>query len=63
MSIDLTENEMRELIHVLEERLRGLRNEIIHTSHHDFKQTLIDRERVLQCLHDKLVTCWCMHAA
>jgi ParB-like chromosome segregation protein Spo0J len=63
MSIDLTENEIRELIHVLEERLRGLRNEINHTTYNDFKAVLKDHERVLQCLHDKLVTCHCMQAA
>ena len=63
MSVDLTENEVREMIYVLEERLRSLRNEIIHTSQHDFKEILKDRERVLQCLHDKLVTCRCMYAA
>ncbi len=63
MSVDLTENEVRELISVLEERLRGLQNEITHTSYHDYKVILKDHERVLQCLHDKLVTHRCMHAA
>lgn len=57
MQIDLTENELRQLITLLDERLLGLRTEIVHTSHRDFKDSLKDHERVLQCLHDKLVTC------
>jgi hypothetical protein len=63
MQVTLTENETRALIQTLEERLRELRNEIIHTSTHDFKLILKDRERVLQCLHDKLVTCHSLEAA
>ena len=56
LQVTLTDNETRAMIETLEERLRQLRNEIIHTSTHDFKVILKDRERVLQCLHDKLVT-------
>jgi hypothetical protein len=56
MQLELTPTEMRTLIQLLEVRLRGLRNEIIHTSTHDYKGLLKDQERVLQCLHDKLVT-------
>ncbi len=56
MPFELTDSEIRMLIHVLDERLRALRNEIIHTSTHDFRTMLKDRERELQCLHDKLVT-------
>jgi hypothetical protein len=63
MQITLTDNETRILIQTLEERLRELRNEIIHTSTHDYKILLRDRERVLQCLHDKLVTCHALDAA
>jgi hypothetical protein len=63
MQVTLTENETRALIEVLEERLRQLRNEIIHTSTHDFKLILKDRERVLQCLHDKLITLHLINAA
>lgn len=62
MQADLTENELRQLIAVLEDRLHGLRTEIVHTSHRDFKDSLKEQERVLQCLHDKLVTCHCMAA-
>ncbi len=56
MAIDLTEKELRVLIEILDERLRELRSEIVHTSTREFKTTLKDRERVLQCLHDKLIT-------
>jgi hypothetical protein len=63
MQVQLTESEVRALINVLEERLRELRYEIIHTSTHDYKIALRDRERVLQCLHDKLVTCYLVNAA
>jgi hypothetical protein len=63
MQIILTDNETRVLIQTLEERLRELRNEIIHTSTHDYKVLLRDRERVLQCLRDKLVTCHALDAA
>lgn len=63
MQLQLTESEVRALINVLEERLRELRYEIIHTSMHDYKIVLKDRERVLQCLHDKLVTCYLVNAA
>jgi hypothetical protein len=63
MNVDLTENETQALIQTLEERLRELRNEIVHTSTRDFKVLLKDRERVLQCLRDKLVTCHALDAA
>jgi hypothetical protein len=63
MRLELTDREVRVLIQVLEERLRELRLEIIHTSTHDYKIILKDRERVLQCLHDKLVTCYFVDAA
>lgn len=63
MQITLTDSETRAMIETLEERLRQLRIEIIHTSTHDFKVTLKDRERVLQCLHDKLVTYRLLDAA
>ena len=56
MTIELHDREIRALITVLEERLREIRHEIVHTSTHSYKQALIDRERTLQCLHDKLVT-------
>lgn len=56
MRIDLTEQEVRTLIDSLDHCLSELRNEIIHTSTHDYRLLLKDRERVLQCLHDKLVT-------
>jgi hypothetical protein len=56
MRIELTDREMRTLIHVLDDRLRELRHEIIHTSAHAYRIHLKDHERVLQCLHDKLVT-------
>jgi hypothetical protein len=56
MQIELLDREVRCLITVLEDRLRELRHEIIHTSTHEYKMALIERERVLQCLHDKLVT-------
>ena len=56
MQIELTEREVRNLIIVLEQRLHSLRHEIIHTTMHDYKHELKDDERVLQCLHDKLVT-------
>jgi hypothetical protein len=63
MQVTLTESETRALIQTLEERLRQLRHEIIHTSTHDYKETLKDHERVLQCLHDKLITCRLLDAA
>jgi hypothetical protein len=63
MQVTLTESETRALIQTLEERLRQLRHEIIHTSTHDYRATLKDHERVLQCLHDKLVTCHSIEAA
>jgi hypothetical protein len=63
MQVTLTESETRALIQTLEERLRQLRHEIIHTSTHDYRTTLKDHERVLQCLHDKLVTCHSIEAA
>ncbi|HWR13313.1 MAG TPA: hypothetical protein VN577_00685 [Terriglobales bacterium] len=63
MQLDLTEQELRTLIYVLEERLRGLRTEISHTSTYEFKTLLKEHERVLQCLHDKLVTIESMRAA
>jgi hypothetical protein len=63
MYVDLTSNEMRTLIQVLDERLNALRHEIIHTSTHDYKAILRDRQRVLQCLHDKLVTCDALNVA
>ena len=56
MQIELTDREVRNLIIVLEQRLQSLRHEIVHTTMHDYKQQLKDDERVLQCLHDKLVT-------
>ena len=56
MTVELHDREVRALIQVLEERLRELRHEIVHTSNHSYKQAVIDRERTLQCLHDKLVT-------
>jgi hypothetical protein len=56
MRIELTDKELRNLIKVLEARLRELRYEIVHTSAHEFKHQLRDDELVLQCLHDKLVT-------
>lgn len=56
MQIELTEREIRNLIIVLDQRLQSLRHEIVHTSMHEFKNKLKDDERILQCLHDKLVT-------
>jgi hypothetical protein len=56
MRLELSDKEMRTLIQLLEERLRALRLEIIHTSTHAYKEDLKYNERVLQCLHDKLVT-------
>ena len=56
MRIELTATEVRTVIEVLDDRLRGLRAEIVHTSTHDYKDILRQRERILQCLHDKLVT-------
>jgi hypothetical protein len=56
MQLQLSEQEMRTLIDVLEVRLRALRYEIIHTGSHDYKDKLKNLERVLQCLHDKLIT-------
>ena len=56
MTIELQDREIRVLIGVLEERLREIRHEIVHTSSHSYKQALLERERTLQCLHDKLVT-------
>ena len=56
MQIELTEREVRNLIIVLDQRLQSLRHEIVHTSMHEFKKKLKDDERILQCLHDKLVT-------
>lgn len=56
MRLELSDKEMRTLITLLEERLRALRNEIIHTSSHEYREGLKYNERVLQCLHDKLVT-------
>jgi hypothetical protein len=63
MDVALTDSEVRALIQTLEERLQQLRIEIVHTSTHDFKELLRDRERVLQCLHDKLLTCHLISAA
>lgn len=63
MQVTLTENEIRALVQTLDERLQQLRIEIVHTSTHDFKVILKDRERVLQCLHDKLITCQLVLAA
>ena len=56
MHLELQEREVRILINVLEERLRELRHEIVHTSTKDYKTSLLEREHILQCLHDKLVT-------
>lgn len=63
MQIALTDNETRMLIQTLEERLRELRHEIVHTTNHDYRNSLKDHERVLQCLHDKVVTCHAIYAA
>ena len=63
MQITLTDRETRALIQTLEERLRELRHEIVHTSSHEYRDTLKQHERVLQCLHDKIVTCHAIHAA
>jgi len=56
MRLELTENEVRIVIEVLDDRLRDLRAEIVHTSTHGYKDLLRQRQRILQCLHDKLVT-------
>lgn len=56
MQLQFTDKELRTLIEVLEQRLRGLRYEIIHTGSHEYKESLKELERVLQCLHDKLIT-------
>ena len=56
MRIELTDSEVRTLIEILDDRLRELRNEIIHTSTHEYKDILKKRQRILQCLHDKIVT-------
>ena len=63
MNIDLTENETQALIQTLEERLRELRQR--NRPHLDprLQSALKDRERVLQCLHDKIVTCHALDAA
>ena len=63
MEVPLTDDETRALIQVLDERLQQLRIEIVHTSTHDFREALKERERVLQCLHDKLITHHLIHAA
>jgi hypothetical protein len=63
MQIELTENELRNLVGVLEQRLHELRHEIVHTAAHEFKRRLIEDEHVLQCLHDKLVTVEAITAA
>jgi len=51
------------LIQTIEERLRELRHEIVHTTNHAYRNELKDHERVLQCLHDKVITCHAVHAA
>jgi hypothetical protein len=56
MKLELNDKEMRTLIEVLESRLRALRYEIIHTGSHEYREKLKDLERILQCLHDKLIT-------
>jgi len=63
MQITLTENETRALIQTLQERLRELRHEIVHTTSHQYREDLKEHERVLQCLHDKVLTCHVIHAA
>jgi hypothetical protein len=56
MRINLTEPEVRTVILILEEKLRELKTELIHTSTHGYKDILRERQRILQCLHDKIVT-------
>ncbi len=63
MQITLTDNETRALLQTLDERLRELRHEIVHTSSHDYRDSLKEHERVLQCLHDKILTYHAIYAA
>ena len=63
MQITLTDDETRMLLQTLEERLRELRHEIVHTTNHEYRDALKQHERVLQCLHDKVLTYHAIYAA
>lgn len=51
----LLSTEEQELLHeVLEHRLRGLQNEILHTDHRDFKAALRGDEKRIESLLSRL---------
>ncbi len=54
MELTLTKEEQELLTQILEERHHELRKEIFKTDHHQFKQVLKDKERVMESLMEKL---------
>lgn len=54
MTFELSQAEHEALVEVLEERLRSLRVEILHTDHRAYKAMLLAREQLLQKLCERL---------
>ncbi len=54
MELILTKEEKELLQEILEERHQELRRELFKTDHHQFKQVLKEKERVMEALMEKV---------
>jgi hypothetical protein len=54
MELTLTMEERELLLEILGERHRALLREISHTDHREFKRALLNREKVLESIENRL---------
>jgi histidinol phosphatase-like PHP family hydrolase len=62
MEITLSPEENELLLEIVEQRYRALQEEICRTDHREFKRILRSKEKLLECVLNKLKTTQTVHA-